>query len=67
MLLQDNIPFYSLDDNNNISCASDFGKFDYVKDFIDFIIQYRFLYNLKEISRDMPCELLFTRLYFSVK
>ena len=27
---KDNISFYSLDDNNNISCASDFGKFDYV-------------------------------------
>lgn len=49
---EDNITFYFLDDNNNISCSSDFGRFDYVKNFMNFVIQYRFLHHLKEISKD---------------
>ena len=46
------IIFYFLDNNHNITCSSDFGRFDYVKNFIDFIIQYRFSHNLKEVSKD---------------
>lgn len=46
------IIFYFLDDNHNITSSSDFGRFDYVKNFIDFVIQYRFSHDLKEISSD---------------
>lgn len=49
---KDDISFYFLDDNHNIVCSSDFGRFGYVKNFIDFVIQYRFFHELKEISRD---------------
>jgi len=35
-----------------MTCSSDFGRFDYVKNFIDFVIQYRFSHNLTEISKE---------------
>lgn len=46
------IIFYFLNDHHNMTCSSDFGRFDYVKNFIDFVIQYRFSHNLTEISKE---------------
>lgn len=46
------IIFYFLNDHHNMTCSSDFGRFDYVKNFIDFVILYRFSHNLTEISKE---------------
>ena len=54
------ITFYNLTDGH-IESRVNFGKFDYVKDFIDNIIQYRFQNNLDKITeKDM---LLFLQNY----
>lgn len=45
-----NITFYSANDGE-VKCLVDFGRFDYVKEFIDRIMQYRFQNNLEEITK----------------
>lgn len=45
------LSFYSLDDSK-INCHVHFGRFDYVKDFIDELIQYRFQHDLDDISKE---------------
>jgi len=47
------IIFYTSKDGQ-VSCYFDFGKFDYVKEFIDSIVQYRFQNNMIEFTeKDM--------------
>ena len=57
---QKQITFYNLTDEH-IESRVNFGKFDYVKDFIDNVIQYRFQNNMDKITeKDM---LLFLQNY----
>ena len=47
------ITFYTLN-NDQIFCLIDFGRFDYIKEFIDSIIQYRFQNDMVEFTeKDM--------------
>lgn len=49
----DKITFYTIQ-KDQIKCNIDFGKFDYVKEFIDELIQYRFQNNIKDFTeKDM--------------
>lgn len=45
----DKIKFYDVKDNQ-IVCLANFGRFDYIKDFIDDVIEYRYANALEEIS-----------------
>lgn len=47
--LEKNITFYTSKDGN-VSCHIDFGKFSYVKEFVDDLVQYRFKNNLVKIN-----------------
>ena len=43
------ITFYTMY-KENLKCLIDFGKFSYVQDFIDLVVEYRFKNNLSKVS-----------------
>lgn len=45
------INFYT-SENGQISCNVNFGRFEYIKDFIDFTIKYRFQNNIEDFTKE---------------
>lgn len=45
------ISFYTID-KGNLACSVNYGRFDYIKDFIDYVIEYRFQNEIEQFTID---------------